>query len=101
MPVPRSKSIDTEAALALPGVRYVLTGAELFENINPLLSGLDLPNVKRLPLAHGRARYAGEWVAAVVADSRHIAEDAMELVEANRFEQRIGHARAEIHAERR
>lgn len=75
------KSIDTEAALALPGVRYVLTGAELFENINPLLSGLDLPNVKRLPLAHGRARYAGEWVAAVVADSRHIAEDAMELVE--------------------
>ena len=75
------KSIDAEAALALPGVRYVLTGAELFEHINPLLSGLDLPNVKRLPLAHGRARYAGEWVAAVVAESRHIAEDAMELVE--------------------
>lgn len=75
------KSIDAEQALALPGVRYVLTGAELFEHINPLLSGLDLPNVKRLPLAHGRARYAGEWVAAVVADTRHIAEDAMELVE--------------------
>lgn len=74
-------SINTEAAMALPGVRYVLTGAELFEHINPLLSGLDLPNVKRLPLAHGRARYAGEWVAAVVAESRHIAEDAVELVE--------------------
>ena len=75
------KDIDTTAALALPGVRYVLTGAELFENINPLLSGLDLPNVKRIPLAHERARYAGEWVAAVVADTRHIAEDAVELVE--------------------
>jgi 2-furoyl-CoA dehydrogenase large subunit len=75
------KGINAEAALALPGVRYVLTGAELFENINPLLSGLDLPNIKRIPLAHERARYAGEWVAAVVAESRHIAEDAVELVE--------------------
>jgi 2-furoyl-CoA dehydrogenase large subunit len=75
------KGINVEAALALPGVRYVLTGAELFENINPLLSGLDLPNVKRIPLAHERARYAGEWVAAVVAETRHIAEDAVELVE--------------------
>ena len=75
------KSIDSSAALALPGVRYVLTGEELFNHINPLLSGLDLPNVKRVPLARGRARYAGEWVCAVVAESRHIAEDAAELVE--------------------
>ncbi|MEE2654617.1 MAG: xanthine dehydrogenase family protein molybdopterin-binding subunit [Pseudomonadota bacterium] len=75
------KSIDPDAALEIPGVRYVLTGAELFENINPLLSGLDLPNVKRIPLAHERARYAGEWVAAVVAETRHIAEDAAELVQ--------------------
>ena len=77
------KGIDADPALALPGVRYVLTGAELFANINPLLSGLDLPNVKRIPLAHERARYAGEWVAAVVAESRAIAEDAAELVEVN------------------
>lgn len=75
------RSVDAAGALALPGVRYVLTGDELFAHINPLLSGLDLPEVKRLPLAHGRARYAGEWVAAVVAESRHIAEDAAELVE--------------------
>jgi len=75
------KSINPDAALEIPGVRYVLTGAELFENINPLLSGLDLPNVKRIPLAHERARYAGEWVAAVVAETRHIAEDAAELVQ--------------------
>ncbi len=77
------KGIDSNSALALSGVRYVLTGAELFANINPLLSGLDLPNVKRIPLAHERARYAGEWVAAVVAESRAIAEDAAELVEVN------------------
>ena len=35
----------------------------------------------RRPLAVGQARYAGEWVAAVVADSRALAEDAAELVE--------------------
>ncbi len=75
------KGVDASAALAVPGVRYVLTGDELFEHINPLLSGLDLPHVKRVPLAHGRARYAGEWVCAVVAESRAIAEDAAELVE--------------------
>jgi 2-furoyl-CoA dehydrogenase large subunit len=73
-------SIDCSLALELPGVHYVLTGEELASNINPLLSGLDLPEVKRLPLANGRARYAGEWIAAVVADTRHIAEDAAELV---------------------
>ena len=50
------KSIRTDDALALPGVRYVLTGEELSRHINPLLSGLDLPDVKRLPLANGRAR---------------------------------------------
>ncbi|MEE8332741.1 MAG: xanthine dehydrogenase family protein molybdopterin-binding subunit, partial [Alphaproteobacteria bacterium] len=75
------KGIDASAALALPGVRYVLTGEELFAHVNPLLSGVDLPNVKRLPLAHGRARYAGEWVCAVVAETRAVAEDAAELVE--------------------
>ena len=52
-------SIDSSLALELPGVHYVLTGEELAANINPLLSGLDLPDVKRLPLANGRARYAG------------------------------------------
>ncbi len=79
-PCAEIKSIDTEAALAMDGVHAVLTGAELAENTNPLLSGLDLPNVRRTPLAHGRVRYVGEWVAAVVADSRYRAEDAAELV---------------------
>ena len=34
----------------------------------------------RRPFAVGVARYAGEWVAAVVADSRALAEDAAEAV---------------------
>jgi len=46
----------------------------------PLLAGLDTPKVPRRPLAVDVARYAGEWVAAVVADTRALAEDAAELV---------------------
>lgn len=79
-PAAKIRGIDASAALALPGVRYVLTGEELFAHTNPLLAGVDVPGVKRTPLAYGRARYAGEWVAAVCADSRAIAEDAAELV---------------------
>lgn len=82
-PHPRAniKSIDIDAALALPGVHYVLTGDEMAENTVPLFHGLDLPNVRWFPLAVGMTRYAGEWVAALVADSRYVAEDAAELVE--------------------
>jgi 2-furoyl-CoA dehydrogenase large subunit len=73
--------IDARAALALPGVRHVLTGEMLAAAIDPLLTGVDAPKVRRYPLAVGRARYCGEWVAAVIADSRAIAEDARELIE--------------------
>ena len=48
---------------------------------SPLLAGLDTPNVPRRPLAVDVARYSGEWVAAVVADTRALAEDAAELVQ--------------------
>ena len=64
----------------MPGVHYVLDGRELAAATQPLLAGLDTPNVPRRPLAVEVARYAGEWVAAVVADSRALAEDAAELV---------------------
>jgi 2-furoyl-CoA dehydrogenase large subunit len=73
-------AIDASAALALPGVRAVLTGADLAAATDPLMNGAHAPRVRRYPLAVRRARYAGEWVAAVVAESRAVAEDARELV---------------------
>ena len=79
-PAARIVSIDKAAALAIPGVHYVLEGAELAGATNVLAAGLDTPNVPRYPLALNVARYAGEWVAAVVADSRALAEDAAEAV---------------------
>jgi 2-furoyl-CoA dehydrogenase large subunit len=77
----RIRSIDKSAALAMPGVHYVLDGAELAAATLPLMTGLDTPNVPRRPLALDVARYSGEWVAAVVADSRALAEDAAEAIE--------------------
>jgi 2-furoyl-CoA dehydrogenase large subunit len=79
-PAARIKTIDKSAALAMPGVHYVLDGHELAEATVPLMNGLDTPNVPRRALALDIARYAGEWVAAVVADSRALAEDAAEKV---------------------
>ena len=79
-PAARIVTIDKTAALALPGVHYVLDGAELAAATMPPMSGLDTPHVQRRPLAVDIARYAGEWVAAVVADSRALAEDAAEAV---------------------
>ncbi len=85
LPSPHARAniikIDASRALALDGVHAVLSGAELAPQVNPLYHGLVLPEVKWYPLAVGMARYAGEWVAAVVAESRYVAEDALDLIQ--------------------
>jgi CO/xanthine dehydrogenase Mo-binding subunit len=77
----RIVSIDTSAAEALPGVHAVVTGAQAAELCDPLPDfGLDPSRHGWRCLAHEKVRYAGEGVAAVVADSRYVAEDAAALV---------------------
>ena len=76
----RIVKIDAAEALAMPGVHAVVEGRELAAATDPLLIGVDAPQVKRYPLAVGRARYAGEWVAVVVAETRALAEDAREKI---------------------
>src|SRR5690625_4741136 len=76
----RITGIDTEEALSVPGVVAVLTGDQLAKDTEPLRQYLDLPDVHWRPLAVDETRYAGEWVAAVVAESRAQAEDGAELV---------------------
>ena len=68
IPSARIAAIDAAAAMKLPGVRAVVTGDEIASATEPMMSGLDLPKMLRWPLAVGHARYAGEWVAAVVAE---------------------------------
>jgi 2-furoyl-CoA dehydrogenase large subunit len=79
-PAARIVSIDSTEAMKMPGVAYVLTGEELAKAVDPLMNGLDTPKVRRFPLAVGQVRYAGEWVVAVAAESRALAEDAAEKV---------------------
>ena len=72
-------SVDSEAARAAPGVVDVLTAADLPFAPQPLFILLP-PEISRLPLAD-KARYVGDPIAVVVAESRAAAIDASELVE--------------------
>ena len=79
----RITRVDVSKAAAAPGVVCTLTGAELpsishpFPEIGPGAG----QKVEDYALAINKVRYQGEPVAAVVAESRHAAEDAAELVE--------------------
>lgn len=79
-PHARIARIDTARALALRGVRGVVTGRELAELIGPVPSVVKAP-IPHDPIAIDRVRYVGEPVAVVVADTRYIAEDACDLIE--------------------
>jgi aerobic carbon-monoxide dehydrogenase large subunit len=81
-------SIDTRAAGAAPGVVAVLTGADTagFRSPVPWLNipgrgGKKLQVPHRPMLAQDRVRHVGEAVAAVIAESPHAAQDAVELIE--------------------
>ncbi|MFG1931497.1 xanthine dehydrogenase family protein molybdopterin-binding subunit [Mycobacterium sp. NPDC048908] len=85
-PFARAKlnGIDASAALALPGVRAVFTAEDLNPEVKEAwhaVAGKDIADTPRPPLAEGEAKFVGDPVALVVAESRYIAEDAVELVE--------------------
>ncbi|HUK18333.1 MAG TPA: xanthine dehydrogenase family protein molybdopterin-binding subunit [Bryobacteraceae bacterium] len=77
------RGIRTEAALALPGVAAVFTGADV-KHLGPVPTAASLPGL-RVPhhhlLAQDRVYYQGHPVAVVVATDRYIARDAADLVE--------------------
>src|SRR6059036_1562906 len=89
----RIQAIHAEAARALPGVAAVFTFADLERWMKPLpIFGAPPPglaaairfDVRQAPqwaLCRDRARYVGEIVAMVVAESRARAEDAVDLIE--------------------
>ena len=79
LPHARIVSIDTSKAEALEGVVCVMTGEDVAKVNEPQFgSGR---GIKQYCIAVGRVRHVGETVAAVVAESRYIAEDACELIE--------------------
>ncbi len=75
--------IDTAAAKRAPGVVAVLTGAEA-AGTGTLPLFVKVPGIKQskhFPLAADKARYAGDAVAVVVAESRAAAKAAAALVD--------------------
>ncbi len=85
-PFARAKinGVDAGAALALPGVRAVFTAEDLNPDVKEAwhaVAGKDIPDTPRPPLAEGEVKFVGDPVALVVAESRYIAEDAIEVVE--------------------
>ncbi len=71
-------SVDTERAKRLPGVRAVLTAEDVpGDNIHGLIH-LDWPV---LCGAGQKARYMGDAIALVAADTEEIAEKALQLIE--------------------
>jgi carbon-monoxide dehydrogenase large subunit len=83
-PHARILGIDTSAAREFEGVRQILVGADVRAMSQPLTVLRPVPGAPSLPyyaLAQGVVRYEGEPVVSVVATSRAIAEDALELID--------------------
>ena len=90
------RKVDLSRALALPGVVAALSGRELPEFVKPMVATTPYattdaaagtnPRVYRTTypcLAVNKVRFVGEPVAVVVATDPYIAEDALELIEAD------------------
>ena len=79
-------SIDTAAAKTMPGVHCVLTYADLRPHLCHDRMPQTLPaaairfHVDPIVLAHDEVCYVGEPIAIVLAQSRHLAEDAAQAI---------------------
>ena len=88
-PHARIVAVDSAAALAMPGVLKIVTGADLAAaGVKPIPGSSGFPRADGSPgvspvrrvLAHERVRFVGEAVAAVVAQTLQQARDAAEAV---------------------
>jgi carbon-monoxide dehydrogenase large subunit len=85
------REIDVTQARTRPGVLAVYTAADLgdYWKPGPLLvppppvPGLVFNAATQVPLAKGKVRHCGEPLAMVVAESRYVAEDALEDIVAD------------------
>jgi aerobic carbon-monoxide dehydrogenase large subunit len=88
VPHGRLISLDVSEARALPGVVAVYTGADMESRSTAGIPGSTIgmnmmPGIKipaSYALATDKVRYVGDPIALVVAESRAVAEDALELI---------------------
>ena len=83
----RIRSIDISAAKVLPGVRAVITAADLGERTPVVPMRLQpLPDFEPFAqpvMARDKVRYVGEALAMVIADTAGLAEDAVGAIDAD------------------
>jgi len=86
----RIVNIDAAAARALPGVIAIYTGADVaadgvgpipFTHLHKRQDGTPIVAPPRMPITADQARFVGDAVAMVVAETRHQARDAADLIE--------------------
>src|SRR3989304_183149 len=77
----RISRIDLTKAAALKGVVAVLTGQGVARETKPISARAITRPATQYVMAADKVRYVGEPVAAVVAEDRYIAEDALDLIE--------------------
>ena len=81
----RIRSVDTSAAEQLPGVKAVVTAADLPETDDQIVDlgegAINLRYQSNNVLARDKVLYHGHAVAAVAATNTHIAEEALALIE--------------------
>ena len=86
VPHARIRHVNVDRARALPGVALVITAGDLGD-VGRIPSTLaPRPALKvafQPPMPADRVRYVGEPLAVVVARDRYVAEDALELIEAD------------------
>ncbi|MET8779116.1 xanthine dehydrogenase family protein molybdopterin-binding subunit [Nocardia sp. NPDC004654] len=78
------RSVDVTAAREMPGIHAIFTGDQPEFSAIRLLAQSALPTYVETAqpvLAWQKARFAGEPIAAVVADNRYLAEDALERID--------------------
>ncbi|HYX52045.1 MAG TPA: xanthine dehydrogenase family protein molybdopterin-binding subunit [Candidatus Limnocylindrales bacterium] len=80
----RIKSIDVGEAQKLPGVVAVYTGKDIAQKLGPVPCGAAIPDMKvpdHRVLATDKVYWVGHPVAVVVATSKYIARDAVDLIQ--------------------
>lgn len=78
-------SVDVSEALKIKGIRGVITARDIGEPVPKIAVRLgatpDLARFEQPVIAHRKVRYVGEPIAVVVADTPHLAEDALEAIQ--------------------
>jgi carbon-monoxide dehydrogenase large subunit len=86
----RIAKLDTSAARAAPGVVAIYTGADVaadglqplpFAHLHKRQDGTPIVSPPRMPLTAGEARFVGDAVAMVVAETRYQARDGADMIE--------------------